>query len=135
MLLKIQHEKNDKNIRERVSSIYKGALKQKDLTLRVVAESVGYTKVEKGISRINRLIDAGKLPQQEGDLQYKICRMLCGRSYIKLLKEMEAESISYQSALQKRKTYCKPICHPFWLIVIEYGPIVKCAMLLYQSMH
>ena len=104
MLLKIQHEKNDKNIRDRVSSIYKGALKQKDLTLRVVAESVGYTKVEKGINRINRLIDAGELPQQEGDLQYKICRMLGVEEAISsLVKEMEAESISYQSALQKEK--------------------------------
>ena len=104
MLLKTQHETNTTEIRRKISSLYKDACRRKDLTRRVLAELAGYTKIERGINRINGVMDSGEITQQEGDLPYKICQLLeIGEPISGLAQELEAESARYKSALRKEK--------------------------------
>ena len=104
MLLKTQHETNTSEISRRISALYKDALRQKNLTRKSMAELAGYTKIDRGINRINRVMDSGEVSKQEGDLPYKVCQMLEVKEPLsELAQELEAESARYNSALSKEK--------------------------------
>ena len=104
MLLNIQHKMNEAHIRSKVSALYKDALRQKKLTRKSMAELAGYTRIDRGIIRINEVINSGAISQREDDLPYKICQMLEVEEPMSgLVQELEAESASYKSAFGKEK--------------------------------